>query len=85
MAQELSDEHDRRQLTAYGTLYRALGRLEDMGLLESRWEDPHVAMTENRPPRRLYTLTPDGHAVVEAEHVAPAPTQRRRRRRLAPA
>ena len=36
------DPTDLRRLTAYGTLYRALGRLEEMGLLRSRWEDPEI-------------------------------------------
>ena len=38
IAKRLADVSDRRLLTAYGTLYRALGRLEKMGLLRSRWE-----------------------------------------------
>lgn len=44
----------------FGTLYRALGRLEQMGLLTSVWEDPHAAAGENRPRRRLYSITDDG-------------------------
>ncbi len=46
-----------RKLTAYGTLYRALGRLEKQGLLESQWEDPATAEAEGRPRRRLYSVT----------------------------
>lgn len=49
-----------RRLTAHGTLYKALGRLEDHGLLSSRWEDPEVALREGRPRRRLYTVTGEG-------------------------
>ena len=37
IAKELQDVSDARLLTAYGTLYRALGRLERMGLLASAW------------------------------------------------
>jgi DNA-binding PadR family transcriptional regulator len=55
---------DARLLTAYGTLYRALARLEKMGLLESRWEDPVIAAQENRPGRRLYRLTEAGEAAL---------------------
>ena len=43
---------DSRLLTAYGTLYRALGRLEDMGLLTSHAEDPAIPAREGRPGRR---------------------------------
>ena len=60
LARELAGDSDRRMLTAYGTLYRALGRLEAMGMLESRREDPEVAARENRPGRRLYKLTAAG-------------------------
>lgn len=66
LAKHLTTEAERRQLTAYGTLYRALGRLEQMGHLSSRWEDPAVAAAENRPGRRLYTLTPSGLAAGAA-------------------
>jgi DNA-binding PadR family transcriptional regulator len=60
IAKHLGDETDRRLLTAYGTLYRALSRLEKMGLLKSRWENPQIAADENRPGRRLYKLTKEG-------------------------
>jgi DNA-binding PadR family transcriptional regulator len=45
-------------LTAYGTLYRALNRLVDMGKLEYRWEE--ISPDENRPRRRYYRLVSDG-------------------------
>jgi DNA-binding PadR family transcriptional regulator len=64
IATRLADEDDHRWLTAYGTLYRALGRLEAMGMLESRWEDPEVSVRENRPGRRLYKLTAAGETAV---------------------
>ena len=51
-----------RALTAHGTLYKALGRLEEFGLLGSRWED---AAPEGRPRRRLYELTGQGVRVAE--------------------
>ncbi len=53
-----------RLLTAYGTLYRALGRLEAMGVLESRWEDGAEAAQERRPARRLYRLTTPGEQAL---------------------
>src|SRR5205809_8046865 len=46
LAKSLADGHERKRLTAYGTLYRALGRLEAMGLLTSRWEEPQAAADE---------------------------------------
>lgn len=67
LAKHLRDASEARLLTAYGTLYRALSRLEEMGLLESRWEDPEIPARENRPGRRLYSLTGKGEAAVK-EH-----------------
>jgi PadR family transcriptional regulator len=86
LAKTLAHAEDRRLLTAYGTLYRALGRLEQMGLLASRWEDPAIPTRENRPPRRLYSLTAAGDAALEAaRHAAKAKTPVRGRRRVVPA
>jgi PadR family transcriptional regulator PadR len=45
---------------AGGTVYPALGRLEDEGLVASHWEDPRIAQEEGRPPRRYYELRPAG-------------------------
>ena len=70
IAKRLGDDSDRRFLTAYGTLYRALGRLEAMGLLESQWEDPHIPARENRPGRRIYMLTPAGETAAQAARKA---------------
>jgi PadR family transcriptional regulator PadR len=64
IAKELTDTSDTKLLTAYGTLYRALGRLEQMGLVASVWEDPQIPADENRPRRRLYALTQDGQTAV---------------------
>ena len=66
LARRLADAAERRRLTAYGTLYRTLGRLEKMGLLESHWEDPAIPARENRPGRRLYSITNAGEAAVRA-------------------
>jgi PadR family transcriptional regulator PadR len=85
LAKHLAHVSDRRLLTAYGTLYRALGRLERMGLLRSRAEDPHVAANENRPVRRLYALTGEGVAAAHRENAARARRKRPGRRRVAPA
>jgi PadR family transcriptional regulator PadR len=57
IAKALRDRDGARQLTAHGTLYKALARLEQSGLLESRWEDPELAAAEQRPRRRLYRVS----------------------------
>ena len=61
LAQRLRERSDARSLTGHGTLYKALARLEELGLLRSRWEDP---VAEGRPRRRLYELTVDGAYVA---------------------
>ena len=50
------DEADGRALTAHGTLYKVLERLERDGLLVSRWEEPEE-FDEPRPRRRLYRVS----------------------------
>lgn len=65
IAKSLKEATEAKRLTAYGTLYRALGRLERMGLLESRWEDPAIAAQESRPGRRLYRLTAAGDEAIQ--------------------
>ena len=68
LARAMREQRGSRALTAHGTLYKALGRLEEFGLLASRWEDAEAA--EGRPRRRLYELTGEGARV--AEHAAAA-------------
>jgi PadR family transcriptional regulator, regulatory protein PadR len=63
LAQAMREQRGSRSLTAHGTLYKALGRLEDLGLLASTWEDPAIA--EGRPRRRLYELTGQGIHVAD--------------------
>jgi PadR family transcriptional regulator PadR len=79
LAQAMREQGGSRSLTAHGTLYKALGRLEDFGLLTSRWEDE--AATEGRPRRRLYELTGQG---VHAADLARADQAAGRVPRLAP-
>jgi DNA-binding PadR family transcriptional regulator len=64
LAKELREGRQARRLTAYGTLYKALDRLERAGYLASRWEDPHVAARDGRPRRRFYRLTLNGEAAL---------------------
>ena len=63
LAHTMRERSGSRSLTAHGTLYKALGRLERLGLLASRWED--AAAVEGRPRRRLYELTGEGARAAE--------------------
>ncbi len=63
LAQTMREQAGSRSLTGHGTLYKALGRLEEFGLLTSRWEDAEAA--EGRPRRRLYELTGQGAQAAE--------------------
>src|SRR5215208_4314815 len=64
LAQTMREQCGSRSLTAHGTLYKALSRLEEFGLLTSRWQDAAAAV-EGRPRRRLYELTGEGARVAE--------------------
>ena len=69
LAKEMQDRAGARLLTAYGTLYKALERLEKAGFLESFWEDPQVAADEGRPRRRFYRVTLAGETALAKHHV----------------
>jgi DNA-binding PadR family transcriptional regulator len=69
LAQAMREHRGSRALTGHGTLYKALGRLEEFGMLTFRWEAAEAA--EGRPRRRLYELTAEG-ARVAREAAAPA-------------
>jgi DNA-binding PadR family transcriptional regulator len=62
VASEL-DDSDGRSLTAHGTLYKALERLERDGLLVSRWETEDETV-RSRPRRRLYRVSDDAAAAL---------------------
>jgi DNA-binding PadR family transcriptional regulator len=75
LAKEIRDGRHARRLTAYGTLYKALERLERAGFLQSRWEDPHIGADAGRPRRRFYRVTLAGEgaladAIEEAEEAS---------------
>ena len=66
LAQALADGTSAKRLTAHGTLYKALRRLEAAGLLKSAWEDAREALDAGRPRRRLYHVTgPGAQAAVQ--------------------
>jgi PadR family transcriptional regulator, regulatory protein PadR len=77
LAHAMREHTGSRALTGHGTLYKALGRLEEFGLLASRWED---VAAEGRPRRRLYELTGQGARVAEQ---APAGERAASRPRIA--
>ena len=60
LAKEMREIESARQLVSFGTLYKALDRLEAAGLLQSRWEEPSESPRQARPRRRHYRLTPTG-------------------------
>lgn len=64
LAKRLRDDEGRRKLTAHGTLYKALNRMETARLLVSTWEDPELAASEGRPRRRLYSITAAGRTAL---------------------
>ncbi len=68
LAKIMQEQERARRLTAHGTLYKALARMERAGLLDSEWEDPLVAAEQRRPRRRLYRVTLAGaRALAGAE------------------
>lgn len=49
-----------------GTVYPLLRRLQEAGLVCSKWEKVGEARRNNRPPRKYYELQPAAAAVLEA-------------------
>ncbi|MFF2277044.1 PadR family transcriptional regulator [Agromyces sp. NPDC058126] len=78
LAKRIAERNEAVALTAYGTLYKALARMSEAGLLESEWEDAALAETVGRPRRRLYRVTGAGELAYRAELAArePAPVTR---------
>jgi DNA-binding PadR family transcriptional regulator len=72
IASEIRERENARALTSHGTLYKALDRMKKAGYLESSWEDPDIAVGENRPRRRLYRVTAEGQRALQlaGEHAA---------------
>ena len=55
-----------------GTVYPLLRRLQEGGLVSSRWESVKISRASNRPPRRYYELTRAGvEAVAHARERFP--------------
>ena len=83
IAKHLTEREGARKLTAYGTLYKALSRMEAQGLLSSRWEDPVNAAASGRPRRRLYQVTPAGQDALLAARTQADPATTIGRQELA--
>lgn len=81
LAREIASSEGARALTSHGTLYKALARLRNAGLVTARWEDADTALAAGRPRRRLYEITGAGQAAFAAaaevsRHALPASTPR---------
>ena len=83
IAKRMKEIGEASQLTAHGTLYKALGRLSAAGFLESRWEDADLALEEGRPRRRLYLVTGLGEKALATARAAKGEKASGRRTRLA--
>jgi DNA-binding PadR family transcriptional regulator len=68
-------EEGGRRLTAHGTLYKVLERLERDGLLISRWEMPEE-FDESRPRRRLYQVSDKAALALSESRALQAPALR---------
>ncbi len=77
LAKTIGDGAEAKRLTAYGTLYKALDRLERAGYLESRWESPDYAAEAARPRRRFYRITTMGEQALSEARAADPVTVRR--------
>lgn len=71
LAQQL--EEGQSSLTAHGTLYKVLARLEDRGLLVSRWESDEE-YEGGRPRRRLYRVTAAAATALATSRLSTRPT-----------
>jgi PadR family transcriptional regulator, regulatory protein PadR len=60
LARHMKEATGATLFVSHGSLYKALNRLLDAGLLRSEWEDVAQAQAEKRPPRRFYWVTAAG-------------------------
>ena len=70
LAAKMAETDDSTALTAHGTLYKALARMTEAGLLDPSWEDPEIAEGAGRPRRQLYRVTPEGSQALAASRAA---------------
>ena len=69
LAAKIADREGARRLLAHGSLYRALGRMERDGLLDSRWEDADLAAA--LPVDRELVVLTNGLPIAMALSVRP--------------
>jgi PadR family transcriptional regulator, regulatory protein PadR len=73
---KLIAEHERSgTLLSHGTLYKALNRLADSGMLTAVWEDAATALAEGRPRRRLYRITVRGELAAASATISDTPAR----------
>lgn len=65
LSKRLTETGGDARMIAHGTLYKALARLSEAGMVEASWEDPSVAEDAGRPRRRLYRVTGAGAEAVD--------------------
>ena len=73
LAKLIAENERPGKLLAHGTLYKALNRLADSGMLTSDWEDPAIALSDGRPRRRLYRITIRGEQAATAAAISDTP------------
>lgn len=47
-----------------GTVYPILRRLEDAGVVRSKWEAIQISRKQGRPPRKYYTVAPSAAELI---------------------
>jgi DNA-binding PadR family transcriptional regulator len=72
IARTLAGSESTDALVGHGTLYKALARLVDRGLLTAQWEETPPDDSPVRPRRRLYAVTGEGSRVLGARPMAVA-------------
>ena len=73
LAKLIAENERSGRLLAHGTLYKALNRLSESGMLTSDWEDAAIALREGRPRRRLYRVTIRGEQAAATAVASAAP------------
>ena len=74
LAAKMAETDDSAALTAHGTLYKALARMSEAGLLDPAWEEPAIAEAAGRPRRKIYRVTPEGAVALAASRASLAPS-----------
>ena len=73
LAKLIAEGERSSKLLAHGTLYKALNRLAESGMLTAEWEDAGIALGDGRPRRRLYRITIGGEHAAASATIPDAP------------